>query len=70
MLAEARETFWTLLRDPAHWEFEIFLMVVFDGLLGALLFPAVRRWIRQIRRQAVEEEHEKHGITESHANAG
>jgi hypothetical protein len=23
-----RETFWTLLRDPAHWEFEIFLMIL------------------------------------------
>ena len=25
------ETFWTLLHDKGHWEFEIFLMLLFDG---------------------------------------
>ena len=38
-----QETFWTLLRDAAHWEFEIFLMVVFDGVVGALLWPFLRK---------------------------
>lgn len=37
------ETFWSLLRDKAHWEFEIFLMVLFDGFIGALLWPFVRK---------------------------
>lgn len=36
------ETFWTLLRDRAHWEFEIFLMVVFDVMLAAIWRFAVR----------------------------
>jgi hypothetical protein len=36
------ETFWTLLRDAAHWEFEIFLMLLFDGLVAGILWPFVR----------------------------
>ena len=37
------ETFFTLLKDPAHWEFEIFLMVVFDVIIGFFIWPFVRR---------------------------
>jgi len=49
------ETFWTLLRDPAHWEFEIFLMLVFDGLLAGLLWPIVRKhWAHHIARDRAE----------------
>jgi hypothetical protein len=40
------ETFWTLLKDPSHWEFEIFLMAIFDGLVGALLWPQIRKWFK------------------------
>ena len=32
-----QETFGALLRDRAHWEFELFLMLIFDGLLAGLL---------------------------------
>lgn len=39
------ETFWTLLHDPAHWQFEIFLMIIFDLFVGALLWPRVRKWL-------------------------
>jgi hypothetical protein len=38
------ETFWTLLHDPAHWEFEIFLIVIFDGLIGLLIWPKIRKF--------------------------
>jgi len=38
------ETFWSLLRDPAHWCFELFLMGVFDLLIGAILWPRFRQW--------------------------
>ena len=31
------ETFWTLLHDKAHWEFEGFLTLLFDGVLGGLV---------------------------------
>jgi len=45
------ETFWTLLHDAAHWEFEIFLMLLFDGLLGCIIWPFIRRhWSHHIRR--------------------
>lgn len=37
------ETFWTLFTSLPHWEFEIFLMFVFDVLVGILIWPAVRR---------------------------
>ena len=43
---EVVETFWTLARDPAHWLFEIMLMVIFDGLVGALLWPFIKKHLR------------------------
>ena len=49
------ETFWTLLHDSAHWEFELFLMLLFDGLIGALVYPRIRAWRKHHRG---EEEHE------------
>lgn len=43
------ETFWNLLRDPAHWEFELFLMALFDGLLFGLLWPRIRKHVNHHR---------------------
>ena len=37
------ETFWSLLQDPAHWEFEILLIFVFDLILAGILWPFVRK---------------------------
>lgn len=37
------ETFWTLFFDASHWEFELFLMFIFDVVLGLLVWP----WVRQ-----------------------
>ncbi len=52
----APETFWFLLHDKAHWEFEMFLMVVFDGLVGAMLWPFVKKhWDHHIARDKKEE---------------
>jgi hypothetical protein len=46
------ETFASLARDAAHWEFELFLMLLVDGLIGAVLWPVIRhRW---------KAHHEKH----------
>lgn len=39
------EDFWFLLHNLAHWEFEIFLMVLFDGLLLGLLYPLFKKWL-------------------------
>jgi hypothetical protein len=27
----------------AHWEFELFLMLIFDGIVGAILWPFVKK---------------------------
>jgi len=39
------ETFWTLLSDKAHWEFELFLIFLFDVLIGLLIWPWVKKFI-------------------------
>lgn len=43
------ETFWTLLRDPAHWEFEIFLIIIFDGLLGLIIWPRIKKFLEHYK---------------------
>ncbi len=40
------ESFLDLLKDPAHWEFEIFLILIFDVLLGAIIWPFARGGLR------------------------
>lgn len=40
------ETFWTLLADPAHWQFELFLIALFDGLIGVLIWPRLKRFFK------------------------
>ena len=37
------ETFFDLLKDPAHWEFEIFLMIVFDVVIGLVIWPFIQK---------------------------
>ena len=45
------ETFTTLLKDPAHWEFELFLMLLFDVLIAGLCWPFVRKhWRHHLDR--------------------
>ncbi len=39
------ETFFTLLKDAAHWEFELFLMFIFDFLIGLIIWPYFRRFV-------------------------
>ena len=39
------ETFWTLLADPAHWAFEIFLILIFDVIIGLLIWPWVNKFL-------------------------
>ena len=49
------ETFWTLLHDKAHWEFEAFLMFLFDFVLGLLIFPFVKKhWDHHVARDHQE----------------
>jgi uncharacterized protein YlxW (UPF0749 family) len=37
------ETFWTLLHDLPHWEFELFVSVVFMLVEGLIFWPLVRK---------------------------
>lgn len=32
------ETFWELFKSAGHWEFEIFLMLLFDFVIGFLIW--------------------------------
>ncbi len=40
------ETFLTLLTDLPHWEFEIFLIVIFDGIIGLLIWPRIVKFFK------------------------
>lgn len=47
----AKDTFWTLLHDWPHWEFELFLMLLFDGVIGALAWPFIQKhWKHHLER--------------------
>lgn len=39
------ETFFTLIKDKAHWEFEIFLILLFDVLIGLLIWPLIEKFL-------------------------
>ena len=39
------ETFLTLLKDSAHWQFELFLIILFDVFVGLLLWPYIKKFI-------------------------
>jgi hypothetical protein len=47
------ETFRTLLFDAAHWEFEIFVTLVIDGVVLGLFWPFIRKhWYHHLNRDA------------------
>lgn len=41
-----QETFFTLLKDAAHWEFEILVTLIVDGLILGLLWPFISKHLR------------------------
>lgn len=47
------ETFFALLQDPAHWEFELFLIFVFDVVIGLLIWP----YLKSFSRHHKEDDH-------------
>lgn len=50
-----QETFWTLLHDSAHWEFELFVTLVFDLIVGGMCWPYVKRhWKHHVDRDIKE----------------
>lgn len=40
------ETFWTLLKDPAHWQFELFLIFLFDVVVGVIIWPYIKKFMK------------------------
>jgi hypothetical protein len=43
------ETFWTLLTNAPHWEFELFLIFIFDVVIGLLIWPRLNRFRKHHR---------------------
>lgn len=44
-MPETGETFWTLLTDAAHWQFEVFLIILFDVIIGVLIWPRINKFL-------------------------
>lgn len=40
------ETYLQLMKDPAHWAFEITTMLLIDGVLAGLAWPMIKRAVR------------------------
>lgn len=51
------ETYWALLTSLPHWGLEITIMIVFDGLVGALAWPFVKRhWRHHVKHDDIHKE--------------
>lgn len=59
LTAIEHETFWTLLRDLSHWEFELFLMALFDGFIGVLIWPYIKKAIKHRQNCDCDTEEQK-----------
>lgn len=45
------ESLWDLMRSASHWEFELLLMVVFDGIVLGICWPFLRKhWLHHLAR--------------------
>lgn len=51
------ETFVELVKDPAHWMFEIMLMVIFDVLIGAIAWPFIKKAVKSHDEKKHRHEH-------------
>ena len=51
MDCQCNETFFTLLLDLPHWEFETFLTLLIDGLVIGMLWPLFHRWLHEHRHE-------------------
>jgi hypothetical protein len=52
------ETYLSLLKDTNHWAFELTLMLLFDVLIGALVWPYITRHIHRDVASAETHDHE------------
>ena len=39
-----QENFWTLIHSAAHWELELVIMFLCDGVIGLLVWPRLKRF--------------------------
>lgn len=54
---EHAETFWTLVSNAAHWELELFIMLVFDVIIGALAWPFIKKhWRHHVKHDDIHKE--------------
>ena len=54
---EHAETFMTLLTNVAHWEFELFLMLLIDGLALGMAWPFIRKhWGHHVKHDEAHPE--------------
>lgn len=57
------ETFKSLFMNAAHWEFEIFLMLLFDGAVGMLIWPFIKKhWEHHVERDKQDRPKAKSGL--------
>ena len=71
LLLDTPETFWTLMHDAAHWEFELFVgfceMIVFDLIFGVILWGwLLKPYLARKKQETIDEEHKLHNIEEVH----
>lgn len=44
------ETFLSLLRNKAHWQFELFLILLVDGVILGLAWPWLQKMKKHLRK--------------------
>jgi len=57
------ETFWELFKSPGHWEFEIFLMILFDFVFAYVIW---QRLIKPHIHRDIEHAEHDHELHEDH----
>ena len=71
ILLDQKETFWTLLHDWPHWEFELFVglveTIVIDFVVGFLIWKKMLKpYMAKKKTDIINNEHQIHGIAEEH----
>jgi len=59
MMIEQPETFWTLLHNGAHWQFELFVglveTLVIDVFIGLLAWPWIKKHWKHHKDRDIKE---------------
>ena len=63
------ETFWDLVVDVPHWQFEVLTSVVFALIEGIIIYPLWKKWrkhhirddekLNELEKRILELEHDK-----------